>query len=151
MACPSIMAQLDFDLASYYILGRFLFNDHLVKGMDMPQLEIKVLETDKGEFFDALGELADVEVKLLGEEKKSSIYSRELKSDAVTLVPVILYAATKVLPPLINAVRDVIVEFLRSRRTVISFKLKDESTVTIVGPTGDDTERVRKMLSELEF
>lgn len=115
------------------------------------EIEIEIDHEDPSELKSAFERILQTEVslELEKESKTRSVYDRTQKSEPIVLA-VLSVLAAKVIPSAIEAIRDIIVEFLRTRQCTIFIRKSDGSRVTFVGPiiTRSDMERLEHVITE---
>ena len=110
----------------------------------MSEINIKITQKDLKQIIEKLQEIPGVTIKYKSHSSQKNSYERALDSESIVLISLTIILAGKVLPPTINAVRDVIIEHIKSKKKTIIIRQRNGSETIYVGPlkSNNDLERL---------
>lgn len=103
-------------------------------------MDISLSGQDLDDLLAALEGVEGVVVDRNNEKKTGKLFDRDLKAEPLTIAAATLIIGLKVLPKAIDAVRDIIVEYIRSRKVIIMIKDEVGSEISFSGPIKDENK-----------
>src|ERR1051326_1186770 len=97
-----------------------------------------------------LESIPDVTVSVDDDSRVGSRHERSLRSEFTPLAVVVAYVLGKVVPPIVIAIRDVIVEHIRSKKSTVIIRRHDGTEVIVSEGIADDDSLAKVIENEVE-